>query len=161
MWLIPPLGVYCFTLVRAFVRASDQLQRKPLGLFHWNLMWGYLWAIHLDIFFIFAIRPIFWPPGGHLENQAGGRLSTILCPLCNSLALQDFLMKFAWVMYRVTKVCHKVESLRSNCAFCHQGAKTQNTKTGITTTEIACVPLRDKPTDIHLLPEESQMLCTS
>jgi hypothetical protein len=28
-------------------------------------------------FFIFAIRPIFWPPGGHLENQAGGRLSTI------------------------------------------------------------------------------------
>jgi hypothetical protein len=28
----------------------NQLQRKPLGLFHWNLMWGYLWAIHSDVF---------------------------------------------------------------------------------------------------------------
>jgi hypothetical protein len=62
--------MYCFTLIRAFLRrAYDQLQRKPLGLFHWNLMWGYLWAIRSDFFFIFAIRPIFWPPGGHLENQ--------------------------------------------------------------------------------------------
>jgi hypothetical protein len=35
-------------------------------------------------------------------------------------------------MYQVTMVCREVESLQSNCAFCHQGAKTQITKTGIT-----------------------------
>jgi hypothetical protein len=28
----------------------------------------FLWAIRPEIFLIFAIRPILWPPG-HLENQ--------------------------------------------------------------------------------------------
>jgi hypothetical protein len=75
-------SVSCVIYTRPCVCASDQL---PLGLFHWNLMWGlYLWAIWSEVFFNFAIRPIFWPLGGHLENQAGRRLSTISCPFCNS-----------------------------------------------------------------------------
>jgi hypothetical protein len=65
----------------------------------------------LGCFFHFRDSTYFWPPGGHLENQVGVRLSTILCPLCNSLMLQDFFVKFAWLMYPVTEVCREVESL--------------------------------------------------
>jgi hypothetical protein len=71
----------------------------------------------------------------HFRNSTyflASRWPSISCPLCNSLTLQDFFVKFAWVMYQVTKVCREVDSVRSNCAFCHQEAKTQNTKTGIT-----------------------------
>jgi hypothetical protein len=44
--------------------------------------------------------------------KSGGRQSTISCPLCNSLALQDFFVKFAWAMYQGTHVCCVKESCR-------------------------------------------------
>jgi hypothetical protein len=45
-------GILFYT--RPCICASDQLQIKPLGLFHWNLMWGYLWAIRSEVFFHFC-----------------------------------------------------------------------------------------------------------
>jgi hypothetical protein len=40
-----------------------------------------------------------------------------------TLTLQDLFVKFAWVMYQVTKVCREVESFQSNCAFGRQWPK--------------------------------------
>jgi hypothetical protein len=66
------------------VRGCTVLHSSVRPINCWENRWDYfteIWcedtSIRSDFFFIFAILPIFWPPGSHLENQAGGRLSTI------------------------------------------------------------------------------------
>jgi hypothetical protein len=56
--------------------------------------WGYFTEIWCEDAYgqydFHFCNSIFWPPGDHHENQAGRRLSTISCPLCNSLTLHGF-----------------------------------------------------------------------
>jgi hypothetical protein len=34
-----------------------------------SMVWGYLWAIHPELFLFSRFGPILWPTDGHLENQ--------------------------------------------------------------------------------------------
>jgi hypothetical protein len=83
--------------------------------------WGYFTEIWSEdtygqydqlFFLIFGIRRIFRLPDGHLENQADGRAAGYQQFCVCSLKLQDFFMKFAWVMYQGTKVCRAKELCR-------------------------------------------------
>jgi hypothetical protein len=64
-------------------RVSNMAARRPSWKFNYvplllsyqpdtciiHILCNHVYGQYADVFFIFAILPIFWPPGGHLENQ--------------------------------------------------------------------------------------------